>query len=143
MIFTEQPFDFNKEIEVVACYIEHEGKFVLLHRHEYKTNGGKWGLPAGKIDKGETKEQAMIREIREETGIEIPVDRLIYFNTLYVRNMEHDLEYHTFSTVLNEVPSIQLSSSEHQNYVWVTPAQSLEMNLIHDLADCIKLFYSV
>jgi len=37
MIFKEAPADFKKEIDVVGCYVEHDGNFVLLHRQPHKT----------------------------------------------------------------------------------------------------------
>lgn len=71
MIFQEAPIDFNKEIDVVGCYVQYDGKFVLLHRQPHKTNGNRLGLPAGKVDPGETVHRAMSREIKEETGLDI------------------------------------------------------------------------
>jgi 8-oxo-dGTP pyrophosphatase MutT (NUDIX family) len=63
MIFKTAPADFNKKMDVAGCYIQHEGQFVLLHRHVHKSSGNKWGLPAGKVDPGETVAEAMQREI--------------------------------------------------------------------------------
>ena len=48
MIYNEQPNGFNPDIEVVSCLIESCGKILLLHRHDYKPHGGKWGVPAEK-----------------------------------------------------------------------------------------------
>jgi 8-oxo-dGTP pyrophosphatase MutT (NUDIX family) len=143
MIFREQPTDFKKGMSVVACYLEHNGTFVLLHRHVNKSNGDKWGLPAGKMEKGESMQQAMRREILEETGLDVPEERLNYFDSLFVRHENRDFEYHMFSTDLKDKPRIVLSSSEHKDSRWVTPEESLEMNLIYDLDECTRLFYDL
>jgi len=50
MIYTNKPQGFIENIQVVACYLEHDGKILLLQRQPNKTHGGRWGLPAGKID---------------------------------------------------------------------------------------------
>ena len=141
MIFSEAPADFKKGYGVVACYVLHDGKFILLHRHAHKSNGDRWGLPAGKIDSGETREQAMVREIKEETGLEISESDLGYFDSVFVRHENRDFEYHMFSTILEEKPEIKISDAEHKDFVWVTPDEALKMNLILNLDECIKLFF--
>ena len=47
---------------------------VLLHR---RLDNGRWGLPGGGIERGETAEQAVVREVREETGEEVEAERLV------------------------------------------------------------------
>ncbi len=117
MISKEKPVGFKKEIEVVACYIQYDNKFVLLHRHDHKSSGNKFGLPAGKVDIGETIHQAMRREIYEETGLEIPENKLEYFDSLYVQNEGHDIYYHTFFITFDKKPEIKISSSEHKDFI--------------------------
>lgn len=143
MIFREPPADFDKSMEIVACYVEHGGEFILLHRHPHKSNGNRWGLPAGKVDSGETKHQAMAREIREETGLEISEEKLNYFDSLYVRHEGRDFFYHMFSTALEHKPDVVISPKEHKAYIWTSPRDSLGMDLIFDLDECTKLFYQL
>ena len=143
MLFKTPPADFKKWADVVACYVQNGGDIILLHRHAHKSNGNTWGLPAGKIDAGETMHQAMRREIREETGIEIPETDLVYFDSVFVRHEGRDFHYHMFSTTLGERPEIRLSPSEHKAAVWVSPREALSMNLIFDLDECIRLFYPI
>ena len=143
MIFKEAPADFKKEIDVVGCYVEHDGEFVLLHRQPYKTHGNKFGLPAGKVDPGETIHQAMSREIREETGLDISEENLQYIDSILVRNEGHDFGYHMFATNLSVKPEIRINPNEHQGYIWASPREALEMDLIHDLDECIKTYYQV
>ena len=143
MIFKTEPADFKKEIDIVACYIEHGDTFVVLHRNNDKTNGGKWGLPAGKMDKGETMHQAMRREIKEETGLDIPEEDLNYFDSIFVRNVGHDIGYHMFSTKIAEKPEIILEPNEHQASRWVTPREYVAMDFLHDMDEIVGLFYKM
>lgn len=62
-------------LEVVAACIEQSGRFLLCRRPEGKNCGGMWEFVGGKIEPGETGEQALIRECREELGIELSVGR--------------------------------------------------------------------
>ena len=141
MITKEKPLDFNKQFDVVGCFVEHNGKFLLLRRHSHKRSGDKWGLPAGKMDDGETISQAMLREIEEETGLKIPEVSVVHFDSLYVRDGSLDIKWHMFGTRLDAKPTIKLSPHEHSEYRWVTPEEALEMDLIHDQAESIRLFY--
>lgn len=66
MIYKERPLEFNAKFSVVSCYVESGDDILLLHRHDNKPEGGTWGLPAGKIDEGETEIVAMTREIKRD-----------------------------------------------------------------------------
>lgn len=52
---------------VAGCVLEQDGKYLLVQERQQKVYG-KWNLPAGRVDVGETIEQAAVREVLEETG---------------------------------------------------------------------------
>lgn len=141
MMTKERPTDFNKRFDIVGCFIGHEGKFLLLRRQAHKANGGKWGLPAGKMDAQETTLQVVLRETEEETGLNLSETSLSYFDSLYVRDGSFDIEWHMFAAQLDTLPAIRLNSDEHSEHRWVTRDESLQMDLIHDLPESIRLFY--
>ena len=58
---------------VSAALIFHHGKLLITQRHADAHLGGLWEFPGGKREAGETFEQCLIREIREELGVEISV----------------------------------------------------------------------
>ncbi|MCW9033410.1 MAG: (deoxy)nucleoside triphosphate pyrophosphohydrolase [Rhodospirillales bacterium] len=53
------------------CLIDTDGRVLLAQRPEGKSMAGLWEFPGGKVDKGETPEEALVREVREELGIDI------------------------------------------------------------------------
>ena len=67
----------NEFCEVIAvkntslCYIERDGQVLLLHRvkKDHDENAGKWIGIGGKFEEGESPEECMLREVREETGL--------------------------------------------------------------------------
>ncbi len=63
-------------IEVSAALIFREGKLLITQRHAKSHLGGLWEFPGGKREAAETFEQCLVREIREELGIEISVGSL-------------------------------------------------------------------
>ncbi len=60
-------------ISVTCALIIHEGKVLLAQRSDIMDLPGKWEFPGGKVEEGESPERCLIREIREELGMEIQV----------------------------------------------------------------------
>ena len=58
----------KKHIEVVAAVIKKDDKFFCCQRGQKNECAFKWEFPGGKIEPGETREEALKREIKEETG---------------------------------------------------------------------------
>ena len=142
MLYLEEPKGFNPAIEVVGCFIEHDGEIILLHRRKDKTNGNKWGLPAGKVDPGENAAEAMLREIYEETGLRLLFENLSHIKKTFVRRLEHDLIFHIFHAKLDSRPDPKINPSEHKGFTWVSPEDALGLPLIHDLDHCINIHYN-
>ena len=61
----------EKVVEVVAALIWDNGKFLICQRPANKARGLLWEFVGGKVEKGETKEQALIRECQEELAITV------------------------------------------------------------------------
>jgi len=69
-----------REITVVAAVIrDEEGRVLMTKRPEGRHMGGLWEFPGGKIDDGEAPSQALMRELHEELGIEIVIQRPLTF----------------------------------------------------------------
>ena len=60
--------------QVVAALIWKDKRFMICQRPANKTRAFEWEFVGGKVEKGETLEQALVRECREEIGVEIAVD---------------------------------------------------------------------
>ncbi|WP_304625337.1 NUDIX domain-containing protein, partial [uncultured Parasutterella sp.] len=65
-----------KTIEVVAAIIHHDGKILATQRGYGEFKDG-WEFPGGKMEPGETAEDAIIREIKEELEVEIKPEKLL------------------------------------------------------------------
>lgn len=143
MIFTKVPQDFSPRFEVVSCFFECNGEILLLHRWPEKSQGNKWGVPAGKIEPGETPLEAMVREAKEETNVHLTRQDLTYVKKIFVRYPDYDFVYHMFHTQFDRKPDVMLNPKEHQAFAWVTPEVALTMDGMRDLDACIKLFYTI
>lgn len=102
-----------KTIQVVAALIVHDGRIFATQRGygEWKDY---WEFPGGKIEPGESPEDALKREIREELAVEINVER-------YVTTTEHD--YPTFhlsmQCYLCSLVNGSLTLLEHEAAAWL------------------------
>ena len=103
----------RKRIEVVAAVLIHNN-LVLACKRGYGEFKGWWEFPGGKKGPGETPEDALVREIREELATEISVDR-------YVTTVEWD--YPTFHLSMRcylcSVISGSLTLLEHEAAAWL------------------------
>jgi 8-oxo-dGTP pyrophosphatase MutT (NUDIX family) len=144
MIYNEKPENFTPRLETVGCFLENNGEFLILHRHDHKPQGNTWGLPGGKIEPNENPREAVIRETEEETGCKIDFTRLSYFKGLYVRYNDYDFVYHIFHLPIKQKIDIKLEENSHKDFKWIKPEEALEMNnLIQDFDECIKQFYGI
>ncbi len=139
MFSKDEPKDFTPKFEVVSCFVEYDNNILLLLRQDHKPQGNTYGVPAGKIDVGETARQAMVREGKEETGIML--DNITYIDKFYVRYPDYDFIYHIFHKIFDTQPNVTIHPNEHKAYIRKTPKEALELNLIRDMDECIKLFY--
>ncbi|MCF7846687.1 MAG: 8-oxo-dGTP diphosphatase MutT [Candidatus Gracilibacteria bacterium] len=60
-------------IDVTAAIVFHQGKLLITRRNPDGPIGGLWEFPGGKVEKGETPEACLVRELREELGIRAEV----------------------------------------------------------------------
>lgn len=143
MIYLEKPENFNSKFEIVSCFFEYKDKILLLHRQDSKPQGNTWGMPAGKVEKGESALEAMVRELEEETGYKADKEELFFTKTVYVRYPEYDFVYHIYKLLLEEDYDVKIDPESHKGFEWVNPKDALIKNMIKDLDACIKLCYKV
>lgn len=102
-----------KKIEVVTAILHRGGAYFVTQRG-YGEFDGMWEFPGGKLEPGETPEEALVREIREELATEISVDR-------FVTTLEWD--YPTFHLSMRcylcSVISGSLTLLEHEAAAWL------------------------
>ena len=102
--------------EVVAALIWDGKKFMICQRPKNKARALLWEFVGGKVEPGETKEQALIRECREELGITLSVGD-VYMDVLHEYP---DITVHLtlFNAVIAEGVPQKL---EHNDIKWITP----------------------
>lgn len=102
-----------KKIEVVAAIIVNEKKVFATQRGYGEFKDG-WEFPGGKIELGESSEEALVREIREELDVDIKVGRLL-------ETVEYDYpRFHlTMHCFICELLSEEIILKEHEDAKWL------------------------
>ena len=107
-----------KLVEVVAALIWDKDRFLICQRPKNKARALLWEFVGGKVEKGESKEEALIRECREELAIDIAVDS-IFTEVTYDYP---DITVHL--TLFNScIVGGQLTLLEHNSMAWITSAE--------------------
>jgi len=107
-------------LEVVAAMIKDgHGKFMICRRPENKARALQWEFPGGKIEKGETAEEALMRECREEMDIEIACEAE-YMDLIH--------EYPDITVHLHLIPCRIVRGEpkkiEHSDICWIDISQA-------------------
>ena len=102
-------------VEVVAALIRERDKFLICQRPAHKSNSLLWEFVGGKVEKGETKEEALIRECKEELDVNIEVGEEFFDIT----HEYPDITIHL--TLFNaKIKSGTPKKIEHNDICWIT-----------------------
>lgn len=121
-----------KEIKVVAAIIQKENK-MLATKRGYGEFINMWEFPGGKIESGETKEQALVREIKEELNIEISVDKFA---------IDIEYQYPNFylfmSCFMCSIKEGSIELLEHNDGKWITKEELNTLNWLPADIDAVN-----
>ena len=107
-------------LEVVAALIMHEDerRFLLCQRPAHKARGGLWEFLGGKVEPGETKAQALVRECREELDVTVTPTKV------FMRVMHTYPDIKVLLTLFDaELVEGTPKMLEHNDLRWITPEE--------------------
>jgi 8-oxo-dGTP diphosphatase len=105
-------------IKVTAAVIEKDGKILIARRKRSDRMGGKWEFPGGKLNHGETPEQCLRRELKEELNIEAEIGDFICSSKFTYMLMPLELLVYRARYVSGELKAL-----DHDELLWVEPSE--------------------
>ena len=122
------------EIEVTCAVIMDREQVLVTQRSEQMPHPLKWEFPGGKLKSGETPERCIIREIREELGIEISVRELL-------PSVRHSYGSETIKLIpfVCRLEEGEIDLAEHRSYQWIQLDELEQMDWLEADVEVVRL----
>ena len=132
---------FNVAAEAL---VENDGKILICKRADNRDHApGQWEALGGRVEQGETLEQAVAREAKEETGLDVEVIGPIY-TFLFLRGAEKAEHLGVSFWCRYKGGEVKIDPYEHSEFRWATPDEALTLisdesikRAIQTLKDCL------
>lgn len=113
----------------IACIAFDGRKVFIAHRNPTGQMGDRWEFPGGKVEEGETDEQSIVRELKEEFGVEVkPVKKIAE------ASFKHNSDEFSLHAYLVELPhngiEKKFTLTEHSEYRWAELAEIPQLDFV-------------
>jgi len=117
-------------IAAVGAVVFKEGKILAIKRGQ-EPSKGKWSIPGGRIELGETAYEAARREVREECSIDVQIERVLDSANNIIRDENGRIKYHfvIIDMLARYVSGEIKAQSDAEECKWVTPQELTELDL--------------
>ena len=139
-------FHYTQPFAVVGAFIVRDGKILLIKENHYP-DVGKWNLPAGKLDLGESPADGSIREAFEESGLVFTPRAILGIHSVSRQDLEEELHPLRIVYMGDATGEVSLENGDPEDgveeitdYRWLTPEEILAMNNSDLRYHDIKLF---
>ncbi|MBR1913109.1 MAG: NUDIX domain-containing protein [Treponema sp.] len=113
----------------IACIALDGNKILVAHRNPVGQMGGRWEFPGGKVEQGESDSDAIVREFREEFGVNVTVGSAIAFS-----EFEHNGQTVLLHAYQIYVPHNGMETkyvlTEHTEYAWIDVRDIPQLNFV-------------
>lgn len=123
----------NQKISVSALVVNEKGQLLLVRRTINDSRPGEWEFPGGGIEFGENPMDATIREVKEETGLDVNIAELTSVKSAVYGNGNKQIFRIMYACMLTDINQEVVLSKEHSAYQWINiseiqPANQFYLN---------------
>lgn len=113
----QEAVNLNYQIGICAKILNEESKILLISRSQNDNYGGVWELPGGGVEENEDIIDALIREIKEETGLDVIRDTINFIDYFEFHNIESNKHKRKFCFEVKTTGELTISD-EHTDFRW-------------------------
>lgn len=125
------------QVPCVGAVVMDEAGRIVVVRRGHAPSAGRWSLPGGRVEPGETLVEAVRREVLEETGLEVDVHRLIGRVDIPHGDVSYDVSDFV-ATVRGTPPPPLVSGDDAVDARWVTHAELADLDTSSGLLDALE-----
>lgn len=128
--------DFVQQVAAKAIIVNDDGKLLVVREAPLgtRTQVGRYQIVGGRVDPGETYEDALQREVKEEVGLEVEVGEPLYIGEWRPNVKGVQLQIFAFFSVCRAKSTDVKLSEEHDDYQWVDPHEYSGVDIM--VPDC-------
>lgn len=128
------------ELTVVAALILRDSKILVCQRRRDDTHALQWEFPGGKVEPGETSEEALARELREELAVDATIGKEVFRTRHRYRETQPELELIFFRAAID--PTATLQNLVFEGFEWAAPADLPQYNFLRADVEFVALLAS-
>ena len=129
---------FSGARPAVAGIIKNGNKILLTKRSKTITEGGKWCIPGGRLEKWEKAEKTLGREIKEELGLKVVRSKFLFYHDEFVKR----INLHSVVLVfLANVRGKEKFNFEVSETGWFTKEEALKLDLAFEHKEILRRFF--
>ena len=116
------------EATVGALVVRSNGDVLIVRSNKWNN---KYTVPGGHIEIGERAEDAIKREVKEETGLDVEVEKLLVVQQAIYPRFYHKHEHFLFMDYVcrSQNSDVNLDGRELQSYTWISPKEALKLDI--------------
>lgn len=127
-------------LTVVAALILRDSKILVCQRRRDDTHSLEWEFPGGKVEPGEIPQEALVRELREELGIEATIGRELFRTRHRYREFHPELQLIFFQARVDRAATLQ--NLVFEGFEWADPSALPEYNFLQADEEFVALLAS-